>query len=194
MAGVQVSITPFLPAFRSDLFPEEDIWLWIGGMPLLTTRRLLAVGTLLGPQKERHVNWYLESGPLGKLVSQLAPHLDKIAEIVQHHAISALVVIQDLLRVFVTRVACQNANYASKLLQPLLSSIASHVSESSPSDTDAYKVLRLLDFLVSLLEHPLGKGLLLRLGTLETLTKVLDRSFAIVDVDGKPTPDGRSSA
>jgi hypothetical protein len=62
-----------------------------------------------------------------------------------------------------------------------LSSIASHVSESSLSDTDAYKVkilwspylervvylvwhfllyfqvLRLLDFLVSLLEHPLGK-------------------------------------
>ncbi|KAK2454634.1 protein virilizer protein [Trifolium repens] len=178
----------------SDLFPEEDIWLWIGGMPLLTTRRLLAIGTLLGPQKERQVNWYLESGPLGKLVSQLAPHLDKIAEIVQHHAISALVVIQDLLRVFVIRVACQNANYASMLLQPLLSSIASHVSESSLSDTDAYKVLRLLDFLVSLLEHPLGKGLLLRLGTLETLTKVLDRSFVIVDVDGKPTPDGRSSA
>ncbi|GAU28853.1 hypothetical protein TSUD_21900 [Trifolium subterraneum] len=178
----------------SDLFPEEDIWLWIGGMPLLTTRRLLAVGTLLGPQKERHVNWYLESGPLGKLVSQLAPHLDKIAEIVQHHAISALVVIQDLLRVFVTRIACQNANYASMLLQPLLSSIANHVSESSPSDSDAYKVLRLLDFLVSLLEHPIGKGLLLRLGTLETLTKVLDRSFVFVDVDGKSTTDGRSSS
>lgn len=175
----------------SDLFPEEDIWLWIGGMPLLTTRRMLAVGTLLGPQKERHVNWYLESGPLGKLVSQLAPHVDKIAEIVQHHAISALVVIQDLLRVFVIRIACQNVKYASMLLQPILSSIASLVSESSPSDTDAYKVLRLLDFLVSLSEHPLGKGLLLKLGTLETLTKVLDRSFIIVD--GKPTPDGRSS-
>jgi len=83
-------IFSFIPVFycKSDLFPEEDIWLWIGGMPLLTTRRMLAVGTLLGPQKERHVNWYLESGPLGKLVSQLAPHLDKIAEIVQHHAIS----------------------------------------------------------------------------------------------------------
>jgi hypothetical protein len=52
----------------------------------------------------------------------------------------ALAVIQDLLRVFVIRVACQNANYASLLLQPLLSSIASHVSESSLSDTDAYKV------------------------------------------------------
>ncbi|CAK8571309.1 unnamed protein product [Lathyrus sativus] len=174
-----------------DLFPEEDIWSWIGGMPLLTTRRMLAVGTLLGPQKEKHVNWYLESGSLGKLISQLAPHLDKIAEIVQHHAISALVVIQDLLRVFVTRIAFQNVTYASMLLQPILSSIGSHVSESSPSDTDAYKVLRLLDFLVSLLEHPLGKGLLLRLGTLETLTKVLDRSLVIVD--GKPIPDSRSS-
>ncbi|KAI5420829.1 hypothetical protein KIW84_044600 [Lathyrus oleraceus] len=73
------------------------------------------------------------------------------------------------------------------LLQPILPSISSHVSESSPSDTDAYKVLRLRDFLATLLEHPLGKGLLLRRGTLETLTKVLDRSLVIVD--GKPTPD-----
>lgn len=52
----------------------------------------------------------------------------------------ALVVIQDLLRVFVIRIACQNVKYASMLLQPILSSIASLVSESSPSDTDAYKV------------------------------------------------------
>lgn len=52
----------------------------------------------------------------------------------------ALIVTQDLLRVFVTRIARQNANYASMLLQPILSSITSHVSESSPSDTDAYKV------------------------------------------------------
>lgn len=177
----------------SDLFPEEDIWLWTSGMPLLTARRMLAVGTMLGPQKERHVNWYLESGHLEKLVGQLAPHIDKIAEIIQHYSISALVVIQDLLRVFVIRIAFQNSKYASMLIQPVLSSIIHHLSESSsPSDTDAYKVLRLLDFLVSLLEHPLGKGLLLREGTLQMLTKVLDRYFVIVDVDEKHTPD-RSS-
>lgn len=177
----------------SDLFPEEDIWLWTTGMPLLTARRMLAVATILGPQKERHVNWYLESGHQEKLVGQLAPHLGKIAEIIQHYAISALVVIQDLLRVFVIRIACQNAKYTSMLIQPVLSSIIYHVSESSfQSDTDAYKVLRLLDFLVSLLEHPLGKGLLLREGTLQMLMKVLDRCFLIVDVDGKQTPD-RSS-
>lgn len=73
---------------QSDLFPEEDMWLWTSGMPLLTARRMLAVGTLLGPQKERHVNWYLESVYLEKLVGQLAPHLDTIAEIIQHYAIS----------------------------------------------------------------------------------------------------------
>lgn len=52
-----------------------------------------------------------------------------------------LVVIQDLLRVFVIRIACQNAKYTSMLIQPVLSSIIYHVSESSSqSDTDAYKV------------------------------------------------------
>ncbi|QCE05165.1 Virilizer [Vigna unguiculata] len=177
----------------SDLFPEEDIWLWTSGMPLLTARRMLGIGTILGPQKERHVNWYLESGHLEKLVGQLGPHLDKIAEIIEHYAISVCRVIQDLLRVFVIRISCQNPKYASMLIKPVLSSIIHHVSESSsPSDTDAYKILRLLDFLVSLLEHPLGKALLLREGTLQILTKLLDRCFVIID-DGKQTPD-RSSA
>ncbi|XP_017414401.1 protein virilizer homolog isoform X2 [Vigna angularis] len=177
----------------SDLFPEEDVWLWTSGMPLLTARRMLGIGTILGPQKERHVNWYLDSGHLEKLVGQLVPHLDKIAEIIEHYAISALGVIQDLLRVFVIRISCHNPKYASMLVKPVLSSIIHHVSESSsPSDTDAYKILRLLDFLVSLLEHPLGKALLLREGTLQMLTKLLDRCFVIID-DGKQTPD-RSSA
>ena len=49
-------------------------------------------------------------------------------------------VIQDLLRVFVIRIACQNSDYASMLIRPVLSSINHHVSESSPSDTDAFKV------------------------------------------------------
>lgn len=52
----------------------------------------------------------------------------------------ALVVIQDLLRVFLIRIACQNDKYASMLLRPVLSSIIHHVSESSLSETDAYKV------------------------------------------------------
>lgn len=73
---------------KIDLFPEEDIWLWTSGMPLLTARRMLAVGNILGPQKEKHINWYLESGHQEKLVGQLAPHLDKIAEIIQHYAVS----------------------------------------------------------------------------------------------------------
>ncbi|KAK7268102.1 hypothetical protein RIF29_20789 [Crotalaria pallida] len=177
----------------SDLFPEEDIWLWTSRMPLLSARRMLAVGTLLGPQKERQVNWYLEPGHVEKLVGQLAPHLDKIVEMIQHYAISALVVIQDLLRVFVIRIACQNADYASLLLRPVLSSIIHHVSDlRSPSETHAFKVSRLLDFLVSLLEHPLGKGLLLREGTLQMLTKLLERCF--VAVDGKQITDTRSSA
>ncbi|XP_028787721.1 protein virilizer homolog [Neltuma alba] len=164
-------------------------------MPLLSVRRMLAVGTILGPRKERHANWYLESGRPEKLLCQLAPHLDKIGQIIQHYAISALVVIQDLLRVLIIRIACLNTVYASGLIKPVLSSISHHVSESSPlSDTDVYKVSRLLDFLASLLEHPLGKGLLLREDAFQMLTKVMERFFGDNDVDRKRTPDGRNSA
>jgi len=53
----------------------------------------------------------------------------------------ALGVVQDLLRVFVIRISCQNPKYASILIKPVLSSIVHLASESSfPSDTDAYKV------------------------------------------------------
>lgn len=57
-------------------------------MPLLSGLRKLAVGTLMGPQKEKQINWYLEPGPLEKLINHLTPNLDKIAKIIQHHAVS----------------------------------------------------------------------------------------------------------
>lgn len=76
---------------QNDLFPEEHVWLWKNGMPLLSAIRSLAIGTLLGPHKERQVNWYLERGHLEKLLMQLTPQLDKIAQIIQHYAISVCV-------------------------------------------------------------------------------------------------------
>lgn len=57
-------------------------------MPLLSGLRKLAVGTLMGPQKEKQINWYLEAGPLEKLINHLTPNLEKIAKIIQHHAVS----------------------------------------------------------------------------------------------------------
>lgn len=50
-------------------------------------------------------------------------------------------VIQDMLRVLIIRIACQNAENACVLLQPILSWTRDCISESSsPSDMDAYKV------------------------------------------------------
>lgn len=53
----------------------------------------------------------------------------------------SLVVIQDMLRVFIIRIACQKADNASLLLQPIMSWIRTRLSESSgQTDVDAYKV------------------------------------------------------
>lgn len=57
-------------------------------MPLLSGLRKLAVGTLMSPQKEKQINWYLERAPLEKLLNYLTPNLDKIAKIIKHHAVS----------------------------------------------------------------------------------------------------------
>ncbi|CAK7342049.1 unnamed protein product [Dovyalis caffra] len=179
----------------NDLFPEEGVWLWKNGMPLLSALRKLAVGTLLGPQKEKQVDWYLETSHREKLFNQLTPHLDKIAQIIQHYAISALVVIQDMLRVFIIRIACQKTEYASLLLRPILCCIRDCVSDlSSPSEIDAYKVYRYLDFLASILEHPCAQALLLAEGIAQMLTKVLERCLVPIVSDGKQISDTEISA
>lgn len=49
-------------------------------------------------------------------------------------------VIQDMLRVFIIRIACQKAESCSILLRPIFSWILDHAYDfSSPSDVDAYK-------------------------------------------------------
>lgn len=179
----------------NDLFPEEGVWLWKNGMPLLSAVRTLAVGTLLGPQKEREVNWYLHPGHPEVLLNQLTPQLDKISQVILHYAMTSLVVIQDMLRVFIIRIACQKADNASLLLQPIMSWIRMRLSESScQTDVDAYKIYRLLDFLACLLEHPRAKPLLLKEGAIQMLIKALERCVDATESDGKQLSDGRNSA
>lgn len=74
--------------FKNDLFPDERVWLWKDAMPMLATLRTLAVRTLLGPQKEEEVNWYLQPGHSEKLLAQLTPQLGKIAQIILHCCVS----------------------------------------------------------------------------------------------------------
>ncbi|XP_059626354.1 protein virilizer homolog [Cornus florida] len=178
----------------NDLFPEEGVWLWKNGMPMLSALRTLAVGTLLGPQKERQVNWYLQPAHCKKLLSHLKPQLDKIAQIILHYATSTLVVIQDMLRVLIVHLAYRDADSASTLLRPIILWICHCLSESSSlADTDAYKVYRLLDFLAILLEHPLAKPLLLKEGAVRMLTKVLERCISAIYSDGKQFQESRNA-
>lgn len=54
-------------------------------------------------------------------------------------------VIQDVLRVFVIRIACLNLDYASVLMKPIISWISNRLLEPSMfSDVDAYKVISVL--------------------------------------------------
>ncbi|KFK37991.1 hypothetical protein AALP_AA3G056000 [Arabis alpina] len=186
LSGVQTSSVPALGpketcsllCILSDILPEEGVWFWKSGMPLLSGLRKLAVGTLMGPQKEKQINWYLESAPLEKLINHLTPNLDKIGKIIQHHAVSALVVIQDMLRVFIVRIACQRVEHASILLRPIFLSIRECIlDQSSTRDTETYKVYRFLSFLASLLEHPYAKGLLLEEGIVQLLVEVMERCY-----------------
>ncbi|KAL8138354.1 hypothetical protein V2J09_004355, partial [Rumex salicifolius] len=176
---------------NNDLFPEEGVWLWKDGMPLLTALRLVAVGSILGPYKERELNWYLEPVHTEQLTAQLAPNIQKIAQVLLRYAASALSVMQDVLRVFIIRVACQRTKLGGMLVRPIISWILDHMHEPlSPQDTDTYKVYKLLDFVSCLLEHPLAKTLVLMEGVVPMLVKVLQRcSYA----GGAPFPDVKSS-
>ncbi|CAN1277693.1 Protein virilizer homolog [Linum perenne] len=195
LLGLGPKETCSLLCLLNNLFPEEGVWLWKNGMPLLSALRMLAAGTLLGPHKERQINWYLEPSHLEKLLNQLSPQLEKIAQIVKHYAISSMVVIQDMLRIFIIRIACQKVANASVLLQPILSSIRDHLSDfSSLSEIDAYKVYKYLAFLASVLEHPRAKVLLLEKGIADLLSEALERCFTAIYSDGYQFSESTSSA
>lgn len=52
------------------------------------------------------------------------------------------VIVQEVLRVFIIRIACLNIDYASQLVKPILSWISNRLSEQSVlSDVEAYKVI-----------------------------------------------------
>jgi hypothetical protein len=177
----------------NDLLPEEGACLWKNGMPVLCALRSLAVGTLLGPEKEKEINWYLHASHTEKILTQLTPHLSTLAQNILHFAISTLVVIQDMLRVFIVRLACLNPSYASLLLEPIIDWISDRLSElSSSSDEDSYKVYRLLDFLSILLDHPRAKPLLLKLGVVQIFMRVLETCIVAVNSDAKQLPESRS--
>lgn len=61
-------------------------------MPMLSALRTLAVGSLLGPQKERQIGWYLQPEHLERVLSQLTPQLNKIGQIILHCAVSVSIV------------------------------------------------------------------------------------------------------
>lgn len=170
----------------NDLLPDESNWLWKNGMPMLSPLRAMAVGTLLGPLKEKQVSWYLRPGNPEKLIAQLSPQLLKLGDIALHCAVSMSVIVQEVLRVFIIRIACLNIDYASQLVKPIVSWILDRLLEPSVlSDVEDYKVHRLLKFLAILLEHPNAKVLLLKEGGSQMLTKVLERCIGGANFDVK---------
>ncbi|GAB2286472.1 hypothetical protein Dimus_020871 [Dionaea muscipula] len=175
----------------NDLLPEEGARHWKSGMPLLTVFRSLAVASLLGLQKEKVINWYLQPLHVEVLVSQLMPHLDKIAQVILRYAVSTLAVIQDMLRVLIIRITCQISENASVLVRPIISWIRDHLAEPSPlSDLDTYKLYKLADFISHLLEHPVAKPLLLKEEILHVLVEMLQRC---TDGSGRQVLDTRNS-
>lgn len=177
-----------------DLLPEEGIWLWGNGMPPLCALQTLSIGTILGPEAEGCVDWFLQPDYLKMLLTKLTFQLSRIGPIVLNFAFSTLVVIQDMLRVFIIRIACQRPEYADVLLQPLISWIKDHMNETSLSETDSFKVYRSLAFLASLLEHPCAKTLLLKADVIRTLVNVLQRCNDAYSVDGKLIQEIRVSS
>lgn len=53
-------------------------------MPSLSAIRTLSVGTILGPEGEKYIEWHLQPEHLKVLLGRLTPQLNKIAQIVLH--------------------------------------------------------------------------------------------------------------
>ncbi|KAL5218709.1 hypothetical protein ABZP36_019393 [Zizania latifolia] len=156
-----------------DLFPNEGIWLWKVEVPSLSAIRSLSTGTVLGCQVEKHVNWYLHPEHVAVLLVRLMPQLDRLACVINNFATSALMVIQDMLRIFVIRVASEKIECAVVLLRPIFIWLNNKVDETSLSEREIFKVHQLLQFIAELSEHPNGKALLWKMGVTRILRKLL---------------------
>jgi hypothetical protein len=73
---------------KGDLFPDEGIWLWKRELPSLSAIRSLSTSTVLGPQVEKEVNWYLQPEHVAILLVRLMPQLDRLARIIDNFATS----------------------------------------------------------------------------------------------------------
>uniref|UniRef100_A0A0E0D2P2 Virilizer N-terminal domain-containing protein n=1 Tax=Oryza meridionalis TaxID=40149 RepID=A0A0E0D2P2_9ORYZ len=156
-----------------DLFPDEGIWLWKVEVPSLTAIRSLSTGTVLGCQVEKHMNWYLHPEHVSILLVRLMPQLDRLACVIDNFATSALTVIQDMLRIFIVRIASEKIECAVVLLRPIFIWLNNKVDETSLSEREIFKVHQLLQFIAKLSEHPNGKALLCKMGVARILRKLL---------------------
>ncbi|EEE59344.1 hypothetical protein OsJ_11427 [Oryza sativa Japonica Group] len=158
---------------KGDLFPDEGIWLWKVEVPSLTAIRSLSTGTVLGCQVEKHMNWYLHPEHVSILLVRLMPQLDRLACVIDNFATSALTVIQDMLRIFIVRIASEKIECAVVLLRPIFIWLNNKVDETSLSEREIFKVHQLLQFIAKLSEHPNGKALLCKMGVARILRKLL---------------------
>ncbi|CAM0910585.1 unnamed protein product [Alopecurus aequalis] len=156
-----------------DLFPDEGIWMWNVEVPSLSAIRSLSTGTVLGPQVEKQVNWHLRPEHVAILLVRLMPQLDRLARVIDNFATSALMVIQDMLRIFVVRVASEKIECAVVLLRPIFIWLNDKVDGTSLSEGEVFKVHQLLKFIAKLSEHPNGKVLLWKMGVARVLKKLL---------------------
>lgn len=73
---------------KGDLFPDEGIWLWKVELPSLSAIRSLSTSTVLGPQVEKEVKWYMHPEHVAILLVRLMPQLDRLARIIDNFATS----------------------------------------------------------------------------------------------------------
>ncbi|KAK3150151.1 hypothetical protein QOZ80_3AG0229280 [Eleusine coracana subsp. coracana] len=177
-----------------DLFPYEDIWLWQVNLPSLSAVRSLSTRTVLGPQVEKLVNWYLHPEHVAILLVRLMPQLDRLARIIDNFATSDLMVIQDMLRIFIIRIASEKIECAVVLLRPLFLWLKDKVDESTLSERDIFKVHQLLKFIANLSEHPDGKTVLLKMGVTRILRKILQNCISECFSDDKMSFERAPSA
>ncbi|VAI89288.1 unnamed protein product [Triticum turgidum subsp. durum] len=156
-----------------DLFPDEGIWMWNVEVPSLSAIRSLSTATILGPQVEKQVNWHLRPEHVSVLLVRLMPQLDRLARVIDNFATSALMVIQDMLRIFIVRVASEKIECAVVLLRPIFIWLNDKVDGTSLSEGEVFKVHQLLKFIAKLSEHPNGKVLLWKMGIARVLNKLL---------------------
>ncbi|CAM6106109.1 unnamed protein product [Calypogeia fissa] len=151
-----------------DMLPTESPQLCNSKSSLSDMYRSLAVDNVLGAPSASAVRWHTCSPHSDELLRAFGFYLDQIGEVVTQNTSTVCGVLRDMLKLFIIRLACINADHAATILRPVINKLRDqNAANITGSEIEIMQVEHTAQIVAGLALHPASKAVLLREGVVE---------------------------